>query len=281
MLCTSVYWFIPWGDVLGARPSHTATVQGSPVFPPRAFHPPPLSSPAEEQPLPEAGAAEAGEVLGPKGQSGLRLPLLPPPQFPPPPRKSNRLGAAERQRPAGDAGHRGQRADRVPVGRASDGGGGRQGAAEATAGSLPPALGRGPAGAQARRRRRRRRTNPAAWERSPQRLTNRKRLTSGAEGGARRRLRSRRNRGLRQLKRPRRGGRLSGRAQAHSPCSPPQPFVSASSAACWSRVRRQPKRTGLRAPVAKRSAWRGSSVPSAAAAGAAAAAQNTMTAQEC
>lgn len=222
----------------------------------------------------QSGCCRGGGSAGPQGPVG--------PAASPPSPSAVPTSAQEIQPPGGgraSTARWGRRAPRAkgglsPCGPGERGGGGRQGAAEATAGSLPPALGRGPGGAQAGLRcHRRHQTNPAAWKRSPQRLTNRKRLTSGAEGGARLRLRPRRDRGLRQSEHSLpRSRRLSGRAQAHFPGSPPQPLVSASSAAWWSRVRRQPKRTELKAPVAKRSAWRGSSVPSAAAAGAAAAA---------
>lgn len=124
-----------------------------------------------------------------------------------------------------------------------------QGTVGASAGSLPPALGRGRCSAHAlplARPARRAEPSPAAavpiraWERSPARLANRKGLKPGAEGGARLRLRQQ-ARDLSQSEHslpPPASPRVSGRAQAHLPISGPLTSVPAVS---WSRGRRQPE----------------------------------------
>lgn len=117
-------------------------------------------------------------MLGPKDHWGLWLPLLPrrpaptsPPQLPPPPRKLNRLGAAELQGPAGEQGTEGKGCARsLWAGQREEGG------RRASLHRLPPAS----VGARPRQR-------PwtlacavgpvRAWERSPPPLANQKGLT--------------------------------------------------------------------------------------------------------
>lgn len=208
-------------------------------------------------------------MLGPKGQSGLRLPLSPPAR--PPASHSSHLrpgnptawGRPNVSPPARDAGHGGQRAGRLPVGRAAAEKERRKapweplpapshqrwGAAEAPRMPTHPAA-RSPL-----------RTNQSlgpirAWERSLPRPANRKGLTPGAEGGAGPRLRSLpRSLGLEPIRtKPRRSRRAGGHARARIFGPHHQPLVLASLAACGSRARRQPKRTEVQAPVANYSA---------------------------
>lgn len=122
--------------------------KGGPAFPPCAFQPQLRSaSPAQQRPLPRAGAARTGEELGPKGRSGLQLPLSAAPtsaQETQPP--GSRLASTGRQ------GHRARRAEGGPgpCGPAEGGRRVRPRAVGASADSLPPALGRGRGSAHAR-----------------------------------------------------------------------------------------------------------------------------------
>lgn len=172
-------------------------------------------------------------MLGPKGQSGLRLPLSALR-----PRLSSRLrpenptawGRPSVDGPSGDAGRGEQRAGptreegvcrkapweppRAPS---------RQRWGAAVVARILSPLPAPPAPA------RRAEPSPAAavpiraWERSPARLTNRKGLKPGAEGGARLRLRQQAS-DLSQSEHslpPPASPRVSGRAQAHLPISGP------------------------------------------------------------
>lgn len=97
----------------------------------------------------QSGCCRGGGSAGPQGPVG--------PAASPPSPSAVPTSAQEIQPPGGgraSTARWGRRAPRAkgglsPCGPGERGGGGRQGAAEATAGSLPPALGRGPGGAQA------------------------------------------------------------------------------------------------------------------------------------
>eukprot|EP00069_Balaena_mysticetus_P006690 bmy_18751T0 len=203
---------------------------------------------APEAAPPRGGSCREGGSAGPQGSVGSAAsPLCPPPspQLPPPPREPNRLGAAERQRAL--LGRRTQRAE----GRPDEGGRSvPQSTVGASAGSLPPALGRGRGSAHALPLARpARRAEPSlaaagpirAWERSPARLANRKGLKPGAEGGARLRLRQQ-ARDLSQSEHslpPPASPRVSGRAQAHLPVPGPLTSVPGCQLVTWQAPARE------------------------------------------
>lgn len=168
-------------------PAREREGKSGPAFPPSAFQPPLHSaSPVQKRPLPEATAAETGEVLGPKGRSGLRLPLSPPrPRCGPHLRPGNPTAwkRPSVNGPLGTPGTKGRgRARSLWAGlRRKEGAAQRRGSLH----GLPATS----AGARLRQRAcppRRRQTSQRAWERRRPPLTKRKdgRQAQGAGQGS-------------------------------------------------------------------------------------------------